>query len=75
MKKNAPAGLRGSRAVKISLTAIMLAGLAGCVPFGREFREAASPAVRTGVTEIVNGVLEGIFAVVDQNAAGRTTGP
>ena len=39
---------------------------AGCIPFaGREFRTVAGPAFQSGVTQIVNGVLDGLFAVVE----------
>lgn len=65
-KKNAPADVRGSRRLTFSLAAIILTNLAGCLPLlGTEFREAASPAVRSGVTEIVNGLLDGIFAAIE----------
>ncbi len=42
---------------------------AGCIPFaGQEFREVAGPAFESGVTQIVNGVLEGLFAVVQPDS-------
>ena len=49
----------------------MLAGTftitAGCT-VGREFREAAGPAVQSGVTQIVNGLLDGLFAAIEPEA-------
>ena len=45
-------------------TIIALGGTAGCEA-GREFRTAAGPAVQNGVTEIVTGLLDGIFAAIE----------
>ncbi len=59
--------------VRRSLAAVMSAATIGtmcqtsCVT-GRKFREAAVPAVRTGVTEIVNGLLDGLFAAIEPDA-------
>lgn len=35
----------------------------GCAA-GRDFRMAALPLVQTGVTDVVNGLVDGFFAVV-----------
>ena len=43
----------------------------GCALNGPDFLDAALPAIQSGVTTIVDGVLEGIFAVI-QPEAGST---
>jgi hypothetical protein len=46
---------------------IVLLGLAncpGCIWGGEEFREVAGPAVQSGVTQIVTGLLDGLFATI-----------
>ena len=55
---------RWPRAVALGMMATVLIGTTGCVS-GREFREAAGPAVQTGVTEIVTGLLDGLFAAIE----------
>jgi hypothetical protein len=42
---------------------------AGCTT-GRDFREAALPSLRTGVDAILDGLLDGIFAVIDPEPQG-----
>ncbi|UCC28882.1 MAG: hypothetical protein JSU86_11850 [Phycisphaerales bacterium] len=56
--------VRRSQALAVAIAAIALSGVTGCVT-GREFREAAGPAFQTGVTAIVNGLLDGFFAVIE----------
>lgn len=34
-----------------------------CIP-GREFRAVATPAFQSGVSQILNGILDGVFAAV-----------
>lgn len=48
---------------------------AGCVG-GREFRETALPAIHSGVSSILNGLVDGVFAAieVDPLTAGTTAG-
>lgn len=43
----------------------------GCLAAIEEFRAVAGPAVETGVTSIVDGLLEGFFALIepDNNSA------
>jgi len=43
----------------------------GCVT-GTEFRAAAGPAVQQGLTLILDGVLDGLFAVVEPDATVDT---
>lgn len=50
-----------------------LAVATGC-EVGREFRAAAGPRVQTGVTDIVNGLLEGIFAAIDLDDSTAAAG-
>jgi len=56
--------VRRLHTLAVIITIIALCGVTGCVT-GREFRKVAGPAVQTGVTAIVNGLLDGIFAVIE----------
>ena len=42
---------------------VVLIGLAGC-DVGTEFRAAATPAVHAGVSSIINGLVDGVFAAI-----------
>ena len=50
---------------------VCLLGLApilqgGCIPIqGTQFREAALPAIETGMSSILNGILDGVFASIE----------
>ena len=61
---------RWSHALAIVVLAFGATGMTGCVT-GEEFRSVAGPAVETGITSIVNGLLDGLFAVIEPDA---TTG-
>lgn len=37
----------------------------GCSEYMDEFRDAASPSLRTGVDALLDGFVEGVFAVVE----------
>ena len=50
---------------------IALLPMAGCDVINKEFRAAAVPAIESGVNAILDGLADGIFAVLDPNA---TTG-
>lgn len=58
-----------SKSKRTSLCACLL-GLAiltlgGCVPVeGRQFRETALPAIESGMSSILNGILDGVFASI-----------
>jgi len=43
---------------------LSLTGTLGCEA-GREFRSAALPAIESGVSSILNGVLDGFFAAIE----------
>lgn len=43
---------------------------AGCT-VGREFRQAALPAVHEGITLILNGVLDGVFSAIEVEPENR----
>lgn len=43
---------------------------AGCT-VGREFRQAALPAVQEGVALILNGVLDGVFSAIEVEPENR----
>ena len=66
------AGLRRVRARAIGVAATGLIALAGCDMLNKEFRQVAGPAVQSGVTDIVNGLLDGVFAVIDPDTADDT---
>lgn len=51
-------------ALFFGLSLMLLGGVTGCGAAGRDFRTAALPAVESGVTLILNGVLDGIFAAI-----------
>ena len=56
--------MRGFSAAAVIITAaIALSTQTGC-PGGRQFREAALPAVQTGVDSILDGIVDGIFAAI-----------
>ena len=42
--------------------------MTGCIT-GPEFRAAAGPGIESGVSAIVNGVLDGLFAVIEPDAS------
>ncbi len=53
---------------------VAAAGLSACLQIGCPiqgtlFRETALPAIQTGVTAIMNGMLEGFFAVIQPEPA------
>lgn len=48
----------------IAITGTSLVMLPSCPVAGRQFRDAAGPAVESGVTQVVNGLLSGVFAVI-----------
>ncbi len=57
---------RLGRSFLIAGAAVILVGQTGCIPGGgTQFREAALPAIETGVSSILNGVLDGIFAAIE----------
>ena len=66
---------RLSRMLAISVFAAALTTQFGC-EFGREFREAAVPLVESGVKDIVNGMLDGLFAAIepDDTTDGSSAG-
>lgn len=43
----------------------------GCLS-GTEFRAAAAPAIKTGVNSILDGLVDGLFAVVEPDTAGTS---
>lgn len=49
-----------------------LFALPGCLT-GDEFRAVAGPGVKSGVTSIVNGVLDGLFAIVEPDTSRAST--
>ncbi len=63
-----PARVRyGGPIPRVLLVALAFAGLtlqAGCLT-GTEFRSTAVPAVHAGVTQIVDGLLNGLFAAIE----------
>ena len=64
---------RWSHALAVTMLAVGSSGVTGCVT-GEEFRAVAGPAVETGVTSIVNGLLDGLFAVIEPDATTGSEG-
>ena len=59
-------GTKLSRSFVIGLGIAAFAGQAGCIPYsGTQFRETAIPSLQTGVTSIMNGLIDGIFAAIE----------
>jgi hypothetical protein len=64
MNRQRRARLRSAFAIGLGVAA--LSTQTGCIPYsGTQFRETAIPAVQTGVTSIVVGLIDGVFAAVD----------
>ena len=61
---------RGPGGLAVWFVAAVLAVSSGCVLSGSEFRAIAGPAVENGVTQIVNGLLDGLFAVIAPETGG-----
>jgi len=49
----------------VLLGAVTLLATGGCNKLGDEFRAAAGPELQAGVTQLLNGLVDGTFAVVD----------
>lgn len=60
------------RRVAVAAASLGVCWMGACPLGGTQFRETALPAIQTGVTSILNGMLDGIFAVI-QPEAGSTT--
>ena len=75
-KRRAGFGERSRRGAKRG--AAMLVGIAfllgGC-SLGQEFRAAAGPAVETGVNAILDGLVSGLFAVIEPDGPGSDDNP
>ncbi len=54
---------RRTQAVAVSMTALAISVCSGCVA-GREFRQAALPGLHTGVSQILDGIVDGFFAAI-----------
>ncbi|MBI4717371.1 MAG: hypothetical protein HY763_06175 [Planctomycetes bacterium] len=54
--------------------ALVVAGIMGCSGFGcvlgTDFRRVATPAVHTGVSSILNGLVDGLFAAIELESDG-----
>lgn len=62
---------RRSQLVALALLAGSISLTTGCLT-GTEFRSVAGPAVQSGVKSIVNGVLDGLFAVIEPDTTIST---
>jgi hypothetical protein len=71
MNRNPPT--RSAQTLNLVLGAGGLLLQAGCPLTGREFREVATPAVHTGVSQILNGLLDGLFAAIEPEAEDAST--
>ena len=63
--------VRVSWKMLIGLVVMLLATQPGCGS-AQEFREVAGPAVHSGVTDIVNGLVDGLFAVIEPDGKAGT---
>lgn len=66
---------RGGRTAAAMVLAGMAVGTAGCELVTDEFREAAVPALETGVDSILDGLVDGFFAVADPDGTTTTDEP
>lgn len=64
-------GGRVHRALIVGLAFAALAVQAGCLT-GTEFRSTAIPAVQAGVSQIVDGLLDGLFAVIEPDGTSSS---
>ena len=46
----------------------------GCSQYADRFRAAASPSLQTGVSALLDGLVEGVFAVVEPEGATADDG-
>jgi hypothetical protein len=62
-------GCRRSRRGGLIASLCLLASVQwGCLS-GTEFRSVAAPAIKTGVSSILDGLVDGLFAVVEPDTA------
>ena len=66
---------RGMCALGAAAALALSAGLSmgGCSDDFDEFRAAASPQLEAGVDALLDGLVDGIFAVVEPNTSAETT--
>ncbi len=62
---------RCPRTLTFALLVCGMSVLPGCLT-GDEFRTVAGPGVQSGVTSIVNGVLDGLFAIVEPDTTSKS---
>lgn len=77
--KTLPPRSRGAWCATVALLTALLVTAAGCdeEEAGRTFRDVASSSIQAGVNDIMDGMVDGLFAVLqlgtDQDAASSTT--
>ena len=59
--------------VLVALALPLMGGL-GCGEYADEFRAAAAPSLRTGVDALVDGFVEGVFAVIEPDEKSESDG-
>lgn len=57
---------------RLSVAMVLVTLSAGC-DFNATFRQVAVPSVHSGVTQILNGLVDGVFAVIDPTTTTTTT--
>jgi hypothetical protein len=57
------------RILRAALCGATLFEVAGCPLAETDFRAAALPAVESGITQIVNGLLDGVFAAIEPDGS------
>jgi len=66
---------RHTRNMLFALALMTMATLpATSCTFGREFREAAGPALQSGVTSILTGLVNGVFAAIEPETDAEAEG-
>lgn len=78
-----PSRLRHRAFVLLSGGSVLLASSGACeTPTGRQFRDAALPAIQSGVQSILSGFVDGVFASIavettnaDDSNNGGTSNP
>ena len=67
IRKDYDGTIRRLKLVTTAAVALVAVACCGCLT-GKDFREAAGPAMESGVNLILDGLVDGIFAVIEPEA-------
>ena len=59
-----PNRIKGSFLIRILASSAVIATLSGCLT-GPQFRQAALPAIEGGIGQILDGLVDGVFAAIE----------